>query len=373
MLVTIFSLWPLDIHALRYFFNLHHCWCGADSGFWHFLYVYGIFIGYIPVFLSLLALALSFMNPVKYIAWRKPATFMVLCMVLGPGLLVNAVLKDHWGRPRPRDVVELGGADTYSQAWIIHPTAQGKSFPCGHCSMGFIMAVPFFFLRYRHKKLAFASVAVGLSMGLLIGIARMMAGGHFLSDVLWSGSIVWGVAWLVAQALRLQTPWVHHESERQKKQAKWATSVIVVLFFLLTAGLLVATPYVSSKSYIRATASLRLPVSIHIPEGTVTVTWGDSLSIKYSVYAFGFPNSKMGIGVQESDSLYLSINKTGWFTEVKNNVLITIPDSLRVALRVGKGKILISEKYLNGLSPTNPWQSYYFNATVGQGEIAFTP
>src|SRR5262249_42664716 len=37
----------------------------------------------------------------------RAALFLVLSLVLGPGLLVNAVLKDHWSRPRPGMVTAL--------------------------------------------------------------------------------------------------------------------------------------------------------------------------------------------------------------------------------------------------------------------------
>jgi hypothetical protein len=40
---------------------------------------------------------------------RMYGLFILLSVILGPGLLVNLVFKDHWGRPRPRQVVALGG------------------------------------------------------------------------------------------------------------------------------------------------------------------------------------------------------------------------------------------------------------------------
>jgi len=40
---------------------------------------------------------------------RKRLAFIVLALGLGPGLLVNTVLKDHWGRARPSQVTEFGG------------------------------------------------------------------------------------------------------------------------------------------------------------------------------------------------------------------------------------------------------------------------
>src|ERR1700716_179496 len=41
--------------------------------------------------------------------WRldsKVLVFLVAATALGPGLIANTVLKDHWGRARPNQVVE---------------------------------------------------------------------------------------------------------------------------------------------------------------------------------------------------------------------------------------------------------------------------
>lgn len=39
--------------------------------------------------------------------WRHQGIFLVLLLALGPGLLVNAIFKDHWGRPRPREITQF--------------------------------------------------------------------------------------------------------------------------------------------------------------------------------------------------------------------------------------------------------------------------
>src|SRR6478672_12010674 len=43
--------------------------------------------------------------------------FPVPTLVLGPGLLVNGVLKEHWARPRPGAVVEFGGTLPFMPWW----------------------------------------------------------------------------------------------------------------------------------------------------------------------------------------------------------------------------------------------------------------
>ncbi len=43
--------------------------------------------------------------------------FLVGALALGPGLLVNGILKEHWHRPRPVHVTEFGGNKPYVDWW----------------------------------------------------------------------------------------------------------------------------------------------------------------------------------------------------------------------------------------------------------------
>jgi lipid A 4'-phosphatase len=48
--------------------------------------------------------------------------FLVICLAVGPGIVANVVLKDHWGRARPKQVLEFGGAKAFTPPLI--PTDQ---------------------------------------------------------------------------------------------------------------------------------------------------------------------------------------------------------------------------------------------------------
>ncbi len=140
----------------------------------------------------------SLFGPARGSPAARAAWFFPLLMILGPGLLVNAVGKDHWGRPRPKQIAEFGGPATYITAGAIGPVAEGrKSFPSGHASMGFYLLAGYFVWRGRRPVLAHASLAAGVVMGAAIGWARIVQGGHFLSDVIWAGAVVF----IAAEAL----------------------------------------------------------------------------------------------------------------------------------------------------------------------------
>jgi membrane-associated phospholipid phosphatase len=122
---------------------------------------------------------------------RKAVLFLAVSIALGPGLLVNTVLKDHWGRARPVQIEAFGGARQFTPAPLPATQCQRNcSFVCGDAALGFSL-VAFAFLippgRVRRR-----CVAAALGFGALVGLARIAQGGHFLSDVVFAGIFVFG-------------------------------------------------------------------------------------------------------------------------------------------------------------------------------------
>ena len=129
--------------------------------------------------------------------------YLLLSLALGPGLVVNVVLKDHWGRPRPWTIAEFNGPNTYIPPGIPGgPCDKNCSFPSGHAALAFWAVAPAALAPARRRR---SAVAAALVYGLIIGAARIIQGGHFLSDVLYSGVLVCAVThilyrWLIAPA-----------------------------------------------------------------------------------------------------------------------------------------------------------------------------
>ncbi|RAU23491.1 hypothetical protein CU669_03710 [Paramagnetospirillum kuznetsovii] len=150
-------------------------------------------------------------------AWRKKpllglsargGAFIVASLALGPGLVVNTLLKDYWGRPRPSTIAEFSGPNQYVTPLI--PSLQcpdNCSFPSGHAALGFWM-VSFALLappRYRRP-----AILAALIFGAFVGWVRIAQGGHFLSDVAFSGVIVVGLS-----------QWLHHVIIVRSSMAIW--------------------------------------------------------------------------------------------------------------------------------------------------------
>lgn len=189
-LTVIWTLADCDIKIQRLFYTPFGTWTDCGSWMWSFLYEYGAFPAILISSVSLSVFLFSF-RVGRLSAFRKKALFFLLLMLFGPGVMVNLVLKDHWGRPRPRDVDVFGGTQRYLTVFEKGAAGKGKSFPSGHASMGFYLMAPYFTFRASFPRRAKLFLLLGMSYGLLMGIGRMAQGGHFASDVVWAGGIVY--------------------------------------------------------------------------------------------------------------------------------------------------------------------------------------
>jgi lipid A 4'-phosphatase len=126
--------------------------------------------------------------------WRLPLAFCVIGGIVGPGLVVNGLFKDHWQRARPYKVENFGGAAEFTRAGVMTDQCQENcSFVSGHVACGVFLMSLGLVHRRRQKTWALA----GAAAGLLIGFSRMSASAHWLSDVLWAFPVTLVSSWLV--------------------------------------------------------------------------------------------------------------------------------------------------------------------------------
>jgi len=125
---------------------------------------------------------------------NRALIYLITVLAIGPGLIVNVVFKDHWGRARPRDVAEFGGTKQFTPAFIISDQCDRNcSFVAGHPSMAFALAALALILARRRRELLLG-MGLALALGLMVGFGRIVQGGHFLSDVVFSGVFTVGIA-----------------------------------------------------------------------------------------------------------------------------------------------------------------------------------
>ena len=177
-------------------FCINGKWPVGDQQPWHLLYLLdrgpSLLIGLGG--LGAVLLGLMYQKRRRLI---RPGLFLVILLVLGPGLFVNSVFKEYWGRPRPREIAQFGGTKVFLHPWQKGVAHMGRSFPSGHASAAFYLTAPFFIFRRRKPRTAALWMAGGLLFGVLMSMARITQGGHFLSDNLWA----WGMVHLTAVTL----------------------------------------------------------------------------------------------------------------------------------------------------------------------------
>ncbi len=100
-------------------------------------------------------------------------------------IVVNLLLKNYWGRARPNDIVEFGGNELFTPWYKISEGCLSNcSFVSGDASVGFGMIILYFIT----KKAFFLKIS--MLCGLSLGIIRIIAGGHFMSDILFAAIFV---------------------------------------------------------------------------------------------------------------------------------------------------------------------------------------
>lgn len=340
-----FWLFPeLDIAISRSFYQPGNGWPLERHPLFFFPYQWGPLPAVVLGLVALSRVAMSYLKP-HWRRLRKPAIFLLLALALGPGLVVNAAFKEHFGRPRPREVQALGGKEAYQPLLVPRWGEGGKSFPSGHASIGFYLAVPALLYWRRRRRIAWLWLAAGLLWGSWLGLARIVAGGHFASDTLWAAGLV-GLCGLVSYGLvRPHRPLRAAPSHRGANRVA-ATAVGLLMLVLMVAAAL-ATPYLSTKDY-------RFPpehfheagvkqLSVEAGAATLILDWRpDTFRMLSEVTGFGLPTSKLRRRMAWSDSARLSFSPRGFFTELRHTLRLSLsPAGPKYRVHLQQGSVYL--------------------------------
>lgn len=156
----------------------------------------------LPIFLFAAAGLIALAGAAAAVARRpiagirpRMALLVAASLALGPGLVVNVVLKDNWGRARPSTIAEFNAghqpARQFTPALVLSDQCPDNcSFPSGHAALGFWTVSLALIAPPRRRR---AALAAALGFGIAMGVVRIAQGGHFISDVAFSGVIVVGI------------------------------------------------------------------------------------------------------------------------------------------------------------------------------------
>lgn len=194
VIVSLFFLaFPrVDLWASAFFFYGEAGFAAENVDFLREVRHLGPFLVRITAISCVAILLLKFLVPGRspLLPLRMPL-FLLSTLILGPGVLVNLILKDNWGRPRPRSVEEFNGDLPFQPVWKITDYCDKNcSFTSGEASAAMWLVALVFLVPATWRKAALAFV---LPLGLILSVNRVAFGGHFLSDTLLS----WGLTLLV--------------------------------------------------------------------------------------------------------------------------------------------------------------------------------
>jgi lipid A 4'-phosphatase len=352
-----FWLTDLDLRLAAAFYHpaADDPWYQAQEPLWLLLYQLAPMLSGLVMIGSLAVLAVSGLVA----RWRRLriyAVFVIAVSLLGPGLLVNGLFKEHWGRPRPHQLTEFGGTKAYLPPLVPGQSGEGKAFPCGHSSVGFaLVAFVLIWLR-RRPRLAAAALGATLAVGGLLGAGRIVAGDHFLSDVIWSGVMVYAVAlglyYFVMRipqredALALESP----AATELVRHPRLALAAYVILGAGMLTAVLLATPLNQNE------VEKFRPGDAASPPRVLTVTVDDAEVILHPMVGadgvtaelrlrgrgFGLPGGRLEQTRQvNGEALEYRIWHRGIFTERDAQVLVgVVPGAWdRIVVRAERGDI----------------------------------
>jgi lipid A 4'-phosphatase len=286
---------------------------------------------------------------------RPYAVLFTAATLLGPGLMINGVSKDFWGRPRPHQTVAFGGTQAYVPPLERVPQGDGRSFPCGHSSVGFLLGAFYMVWNRRRPRLARAALLASIVLGTLLGIGRMTAGDHFLSDVIWSAVLAYGIAF-VLYYLVLRIPrreaWATARPAppaRPLRRPWWTAGAYAAVAVLLLLAVLLATPVQETRNLEFAPlAQGPAPRTLRLETDTAAVTLfplgetPSAASIRLKGRGFGLPGSRVhGELDQGRDTLTYRVRHSGLFSEQDSTLTVGIKPSEwdRIEVRTDRGDI----------------------------------
>lgn len=185
--IAVFYFFPnLDLWVSNLFYDPEHRFPLRKHGFSVFIYYLVRVLAYTIVIGLFLALTLNYFKKFnKFLPSNRHIIFLLLALIIGPGLVVHQGFKEAWERARPVNITEFGGVKTYSPPLQISDQG-GKSFVSGHAAMGFYMAAFAFLATGRRRQKLYEA---GIWFGAFTGGTRIVQGAHFLSDVLFSAVV----------------------------------------------------------------------------------------------------------------------------------------------------------------------------------------
>src|SRR5262245_11315027 len=156
----------------------------------------GLWITAVPAAVAVGALAIKLILPRhRLLIPGRAVVFLLATMIMAPGLMVNVILKEHWGRSRPIDVTQFGGNEHFVAWWDPRGDCPANcAFVSGDVAGAFWTVAPAALAPPQWRALAYGAA---LAFGTGMAVFRVMAGAHFPSDAIFAGIFTFLIIWVV--------------------------------------------------------------------------------------------------------------------------------------------------------------------------------
>lgn len=179
----------IDILITNLFYNENGFYL-ADNTFGLIIYEGAYYLTIAVIILLAIMLILNLFKNINLFGLpRKAVIFFIVVVIMAPGIVVNSILKDHVGRPRPAHIIEYGGTAVFQPPFVISDQCNKNcSFVSGHASFAFtFMSLGLLF----RKRLRHIICTSGFIFGALVGFVRIFQGRHFFTDVVFAFFFTW--------------------------------------------------------------------------------------------------------------------------------------------------------------------------------------
>ena len=187
--ILAFRAWPdLDLVPATMFYNDDSRFVATEAA-----QLVRLVLFVTPWIVMTIVLALCLANKSRLVrVWapcRRGLAVLTLSLALGPGLLVNIILKDNVHRPRPNQTADFGGTLEFRSVGSIEGGCpRNCSFVSGEVAIAaWTMSVALL------TPIGIQPVAIAAALLLtgVAGLSRMSVGAHFLSDTLLAMLFTW--------------------------------------------------------------------------------------------------------------------------------------------------------------------------------------
>jgi lipid A 4'-phosphatase len=114
---------------------------------------------------------------------KKAIAFILSFSIIGPGVVTNLIIKDHSSRVRPKNIENFNPKS--QKSFTPYYSLKGEcshncSFISGH------VAATFVFVAIAYVLESQTALILAVLFASLMAVSRVVQGGHFLSDVVFT-------------------------------------------------------------------------------------------------------------------------------------------------------------------------------------------